>query len=74
MQLLFPDLQIHKKAKTGHLYNKKSNIRTEYSILEELEHSTTVSREAESKFYLFSFVFLLLFALNGLRQIQVESR
>ncbi|NXP69814.1 CC112 protein, partial [Ramphastos sulfuratus] len=35
------------KGKTGHFYNRKSSIRAEYSILEELERSMTVSREAE---------------------------
>ncbi|KFV66847.1 Coiled-coil domain-containing protein 112, partial [Dryobates pubescens] len=35
------------KGKNGHLYKRKSSIRAECSILEELEHSMTVSREAE---------------------------
>ncbi|KFV53224.1 Coiled-coil domain-containing protein 112, partial [Gavia stellata] len=30
------------KDKNGHLYNRKSNFRAEYSILEELEHGMTV--------------------------------
>ncbi|NXG43769.1 CC112 protein, partial [Psilopogon haemacephalus] len=40
-------LENTEKDKNGHLYNRKSSIRVEYSILEELEHSMTVSREAE---------------------------
>ncbi|KAM9262343.1 coiled-coil domain-containing protein 112 isoform 1-T1 [Morus bassanus] len=35
------------KDKNGHLYNKKSDFRVEYSILEELEHTMTVSRKTE---------------------------
>ncbi|KFW03650.1 Coiled-coil domain-containing protein 112, partial [Fulmarus glacialis] len=38
------------KDKNGHLYNRKSDFRVEYSILEELEHSMTFrkfSREAK---------------------------
>ncbi|NXI43780.1 CC112 protein, partial [Galbula dea] len=35
------------KDKNGHLYNRKSDSRVEYSILEELECSMTVSRETE---------------------------
>ncbi|NXN81755.1 CC112 protein, partial [Bombycilla garrulus] len=35
------------KDKTGHLYNRKSDFRVEYRLLEELEHSTTVSRKME---------------------------
>ncbi|NWX68340.1 CC112 protein, partial [Alca torda] len=35
------------KDKTGHLYNRKSDFRVEYSILEELERTMTVSRETE---------------------------
>ncbi|NXB76320.1 CC112 protein, partial [Donacobius atricapilla] len=35
------------KDKTGHLYNKKSDFRVEYKLLEELEHSMTVSRKME---------------------------
>ncbi|NXS48946.1 CC112 protein, partial [Balaeniceps rex] len=35
------------KDKNGHLYNRKSDFRVEYSILEELEHSMTVSRKTE---------------------------
>ncbi|KGL81641.1 Coiled-coil domain-containing protein 112, partial [Tinamus guttatus] len=35
------------KDKNGHLYNKKSDFRVEYSILEELEHKMTVSRKSE---------------------------
>ncbi|NXI98558.1 CC112 protein, partial [Psophia crepitans] len=35
------------KDKNGHLYNKKSDFRVEYSILEELERSMTVSRKTE---------------------------
>ncbi|XP_009319372.1 PREDICTED: coiled-coil domain-containing protein 112 [Pygoscelis adeliae] len=33
------------KDKNGHLYNRKSDFRVEYSILEELEHSMTVRRK-----------------------------
>ncbi|NXT70166.1 CC112 protein, partial [Chaetops frenatus] len=35
------------KDKTGHLYNRKSDFRVEYKLLEELEHSMTVSRKME---------------------------
>ncbi|XP_005061215.1 PREDICTED: coiled-coil domain-containing protein 112 [Ficedula albicollis] len=35
------------KDKTGHLYNRKSDFRVEYRLLEELEHSMTVSRKME---------------------------
>ncbi|XP_077027226.1 coiled-coil domain-containing protein 112 isoform X2 [Agelaius phoeniceus] len=35
------------KDKTGHLYNRKSDSRVEYRLLEELEHSMTVSRKME---------------------------
>ncbi|NWW93728.1 CC112 protein, partial [Rhynochetos jubatus] len=35
------------KDKNGHLYNRKSDFRVEYSLLEELEQSMTVSRKAE---------------------------
>ncbi|XP_074788271.1 coiled-coil domain-containing protein 112 isoform X3 [Athene noctua] len=35
------------KDKNGHLYNRKSNFRVEYIILEELERSMTVSRKTE---------------------------
>ncbi|NXU61886.1 CC112 protein, partial [Horornis vulcanius] len=35
------------KDKTGHLYNRKSDFRVEYRVLEELEHSMTVSRKME---------------------------
>ncbi|NWX15358.1 CC112 protein, partial [Aegotheles bennettii] len=35
------------KGKNVHLYNRKSDFRIEYSILEELEHSMTVSRKTE---------------------------
>ncbi|XP_039589063.1 coiled-coil domain-containing protein 112 [Passer montanus] len=35
------------KDKTGHLYNRKSDFRVEYRLLEELEHSMTDSRKME---------------------------
>ncbi|XP_074425884.1 coiled-coil domain-containing protein 112 [Larus michahellis] len=35
------------KDKNGHLYNRKSDFRVEYSILEELERTMTVSRKTE---------------------------
>ncbi|NXL52610.1 CC112 protein, partial [Podilymbus podiceps] len=35
------------KDKNGHLYNRKSDFRVEYSTLEELERSMTVSRKTE---------------------------
>ncbi|NXI65536.1 CC112 protein, partial [Anseranas semipalmata] len=35
------------KDKNGHLYNRKSDSRVEYSILEELEHKMTVDRKTE---------------------------
>ncbi|NWY50937.1 CC112 protein, partial [Chionis minor] len=35
------------KDKHGHLYNRKSDFRVEYSILEEMERSLTVSRKTE---------------------------
>uniref|UniRef100_A0A8C3KDV8 Coiled-coil domain containing 112 n=1 Tax=Calidris pygmaea TaxID=425635 RepID=A0A8C3KDV8_9CHAR len=35
------------KDKNGHLYNRKSDFRVEYSMLEELERSMTVSRKTE---------------------------
>ncbi|XP_055646446.1 coiled-coil domain-containing protein 112 isoform X1 [Falco peregrinus] len=35
------------KGKNGHLYNRRSNFRVEYSMLKELEHSMTVSRKTE---------------------------
>lgn len=37
------------KEKTGHLYNRRSDFRVEYRLLEDLEHSMTVSRKTESK-------------------------
>uniref|UniRef100_A0A8B9BGR0 Coiled-coil domain containing 112 n=2 Tax=Anser TaxID=8842 RepID=A0A8B9BGR0_9AVES len=37
------------KDKNGHLYNRKSDSRVEYSMLEELEHKMTVNRKTESK-------------------------
>ncbi|NXU32798.1 CC112 protein, partial [Thalassarche chlororhynchos] len=35
------------KDKNGHLYNRKRDLRVEYSILEELEHNMAVSRKTE---------------------------
>ncbi|XP_054666122.1 coiled-coil domain-containing protein 112 isoform X2 [Grus americana] len=35
------------KDKSGHLYNRKSDFRVEHSLLQELEHSMTVSRKTE---------------------------
>uniref|UniRef100_H0YSW5 Coiled-coil domain containing 112 n=1 Tax=Taeniopygia guttata TaxID=59729 RepID=H0YSW5_TAEGU len=35
------------KEKTGHLCNRKNDFRVEYRLLEELEHSMTVSRKME---------------------------
>ncbi|CAN8220572.1 unnamed protein product [Coccothraustes coccothraustes] len=35
------------KDKTGHLYNRKSDFRVEYRLLEVLDHSMTVSRKME---------------------------
>ncbi|XP_066843814.1 coiled-coil domain-containing protein 112 isoform X2 [Anser cygnoides] len=35
------------KDKNGHLYNRKSDSRVEYSMLEELEHKMTVNRKTE---------------------------
>uniref|UniRef100_A0A803Y7R9 Coiled-coil domain containing 112 n=1 Tax=Meleagris gallopavo TaxID=9103 RepID=A0A803Y7R9_MELGA len=35
------------KDKNGYLYNRKSDSRAEYSILEELEHKMSVNRKAE---------------------------
>ncbi|KAM6036229.1 coiled-coil domain-containing protein 112 [Theristicus caerulescens] len=35
------------KDKNGHLYNRKSDFRVEYSVLEELERSMTVNRKTE---------------------------
>ncbi|NXR28148.1 CC112 protein, partial [Cinclus mexicanus] len=35
------------KDRSGHLYNRKSDFRVEYRLLEELEHSMTVSRKME---------------------------
>ncbi|XP_053910945.1 coiled-coil domain-containing protein 112 isoform X3 [Cuculus canorus] len=35
------------KDTNGRLYNRKSDLRVEYSILEELEHSMTISRKTE---------------------------
>ncbi|KAM4752829.1 coiled-coil domain-containing protein 112 isoform 1-T1 [Cyanocitta cristata] len=35
------------KERNGHLYNRKSDFRVEYRLLEELEHSMTVSRKTE---------------------------
>ncbi|KAM9213816.1 coiled-coil domain-containing protein 112 [Leptosomus discolor] len=35
------------KDKNGHLYNRRSDFRAEYNILEELEYSMTVSRKTE---------------------------
>ncbi|OXB76023.1 UNVERIFIED_CONTAM: hypothetical protein H355_000283 [Colinus virginianus] len=35
------------KDKNVHLYNRKSDSRAEYSVLEELEHKVTVSRKTE---------------------------
>ncbi|NXR43148.1 CC112 protein, partial [Zosterops hypoxanthus] len=44
---LLPRLANIEKDKTGHLYNKKSDFRVEYRLLEEVEHSMTVSRKME---------------------------
>lgn len=44
-----PRLANIEKEKTGHLYNRKNDFRVEYRLLEELEHSMTVSRKMESK-------------------------
>ncbi|NXR47466.1 CC112 protein, partial [Hippolais icterina] len=35
------------KGKTGHLYNRRSDFSIEYRLLEDLEHSMTVSRKME---------------------------
>ncbi|NXI85819.1 CC112 protein, partial [Rhipidura dahli] len=35
------------RERNGHLYNRKSDFRVEYRLLEELEHSMTVSRKTE---------------------------
>ncbi|NXE95013.1 CC112 protein, partial [Menura novaehollandiae] len=35
------------KDKNGHLYNRRSDFRVEYRLLEELEHSMTVGRKTE---------------------------
>ncbi|NWS35748.1 CC112 protein, partial [Polioptila caerulea] len=35
------------KDKSGHLYNRRSDFRVEYRLLEELEHNMTVSRKTE---------------------------
>ncbi|NXD89944.1 CC112 protein, partial [Chaetorhynchus papuensis] len=35
------------RDRNGHLYNRKSDFRVEYRLLEELEHSMTVSRKTE---------------------------
>ncbi|NXD84964.1 CC112 protein, partial [Halcyon senegalensis] len=35
------------KDRNGHLYNRRSDFRVEYSILEELERSMTISRKTE---------------------------
>ncbi|NWT81464.1 CC112 protein, partial [Lanius ludovicianus] len=35
------------KDRHGHLYNRKSDFRVDYRLLEELEHSMTVSRKTE---------------------------
>ncbi|NXB59682.1 CC112 protein, partial [Struthidea cinerea] len=35
------------KDRNGHLFNRKSDFRVEYRLLEELEHSMTVSRKTE---------------------------
>lgn len=58
------------KDKNGYLYNRKSDSRAEYSILEELEHKMSVNRKAESKilfggccFCFFSSVCLLTFTV-----------
>ncbi|NWI48114.1 CC112 protein, partial [Picathartes gymnocephalus] len=42
-----PRLANTEKDKTGHLYNRKSDFRVEYRLLEELEHSLTVRRKME---------------------------
>ncbi|NWT46369.1 CC112 protein, partial [Chroicocephalus maculipennis] len=52
------------KDKNGHLYNRKSDFRVEYSILEELERTMTVSRKTESKWD-FIWVFCLSFFFNS---------
>lgn len=49
MATFFSRLAKIEKDKNGHLYNRKSDFRVEYSILEELECSMTVSRKTESK-------------------------
>ncbi|NXD30556.1 CC112 protein, partial [Spelaeornis formosus] len=41
------ELANKEKHKTGHLYNRKSDFRVEYRLLEELEHSMTASRKME---------------------------
>lgn len=55
------------KEKTGLLYNRKSDFRVEYSTLEELERSMTVSRKTESKWWfgggLFALGFFFLYCL-----------
>lgn len=54
------------KEKIGHLYNRRSDFRVEYSTLEELERSMTASRKTESKWWfggLFALVFFLLYCL-----------
>lgn len=48
------------KEKIGHLYNRRSDFRVEYSTLEELERSMTASRKTESKWWFGGF---FLFAL-----------
>uniref|UniRef100_A0A8C9L768 Coiled-coil domain containing 112 n=1 Tax=Pavo cristatus TaxID=9049 RepID=A0A8C9L768_PAVCR len=42
--------------KTGCLYNRRSDSRAEYSILEELEHKMSVNRKTESKILFGGFV------------------
>lgn len=49
MATFFSRLANIEKDKNGHLYNRKSDFRVEYSILEELERSMTVTRKTESK-------------------------
>lgn len=71
-QLFFPRLANAEKDKSGHLYNRKSDFRVEHSLLQELEHSMTVSRKTESKWGFiwvvcsFFFFYSTVVCVNGL--------
>lgn len=79
MAPFLPRLANIEKDRNGHLYNRKSDFRVEYRLLEELEHSMTVSRKTESKWgFIWAclpFFFLLhsVVFVNGLKISSTET-